>query len=76
MDALWKQHGGTFIAARHPASITDKVAEVSDKIARIVPAWTYDGSNAHTSLPTIKQHFGFVRDEDAENTIVYALPPH
>jgi hypothetical protein len=74
MEALWNQHGGIFIAARHPASITDKVAEVSENVAKIVPAWTYDGSNAHTSLPTTKQHFGFVRDEEAEKAVIFALP--
>lgn len=69
-EALRRQHGGIFIAARPPTEISDRVAEVSDKIARIIPAWTYSRSTVHTSMPTTNQIFGFKEDDEAMTAVL------
>ncbi|MBI4151171.1 hypothetical protein HY492_03525 [Candidatus Woesearchaeota archaeon] len=64
MDALWRQHGGIFIAVRHPADICDAAQEMSERVAHIIPSWTYDRSTIHTSFPTSKQFFGYACSRD------------
>ena len=41
---------GYLIVLRHPDSITEPMAEFSERIAQTVPAITYDPENAHTTL--------------------------
>jgi len=45
-----RQQGGYLIAFRHGRGITDALGEFSHQVSRIVPAISYDGSNAHTTL--------------------------
>ena len=43
---------GYLIAFRHPNSISDQVGSLSEKIADLVPAITYDSASVHTTIAT------------------------
>lgn len=72
------QQGGYLIAFRHPEKITDSLGEFSYQSSRIVPAITYDGANAHTTISDFQVQDGFSPDSKIlENLarLVYANNP-
>ncbi len=67
--ALWKPHGGIFIALRHPSDVSEKFAERSAEIAAKIPTMSYTADKLHTSFPTTPQIMGFTKNADTTSAL-------
>ncbi len=45
-----EKQGGYLITFRHPTEVADRVGELSEKVAKVVPSIVYDRSNVHTTI--------------------------
>ncbi|MBI2543313.1 MAG: hypothetical protein HYW24_03945 [Candidatus Aenigmarchaeota archaeon] len=74
-QAISKCQGGYIVALRHPASITDAVADFSRKIAAAVPALVYDENSIHTSIAVYGLQDDFIHDTSVLKSLSACLQP-